>query len=111
MLCTMTLLFLVLAIICEAGWATSMKLSQGFTRPAPAAAMLTFYLLSLLFLTLAARRLDLSVAYALWVGAGMALIAIIGIVYFKEPVTAVKMTSLALIAAGVIGLRLSGAVV
>jgi small multidrug resistance pump len=104
----MTYLFLLLAILCEAAWATSMKLAQGFTRPIPAAAMLGFYLASLVFLTLAARKLDLSIAYALWVGAGMSLIAIIGILYFREPVTPLKLVSLAFIAAGIVGLRLSG---
>jgi small multidrug resistance pump len=104
----MTYLYLLIAVLCEAGWATSMKLSQGFARPLPSAAMFTLYILSLAFLTLAARRLELSMAYAVWVGAGMAFIAIIGIVCFHEGASVLKLVSLALVAAGVIGLHLSG---
>jgi small multidrug resistance pump len=56
---------------------------------------------------LALKRLDLSVTYAVWSGVGTALAALIGVVYFREPVTALKLASLALIVLGVAGLSLA----
>ena len=53
------------------------------------------------------KRFDLSFAYAIWAGLGIAFVAIIGILYFKEPVTALKIVSIALIAVGVVGLNIS----
>jgi small multidrug resistance pump len=67
------------------------------------------YFLSLLFLMLAVRKLDLGPAYAIWAGTGAAVIAAAGILYFKEPVSALKLVSMALVIAGVIGLNLAGA--
>ena len=104
----MTLLYLILAIIFEVGWAIAMKLSDGMTKLAPTVAMIVMYLLSVVFLALATKKLDISVAYALWAGSGAALIAIIGIVHFKEPVTALKLVSIGLIVLGIVGVQLSG---
>ncbi len=104
----MTILYLVLAIVFEAGWAISMKLSHGFTRVGPAAATVVLYLASVVFLSLAAKKLDLGLAYAIWAGAGVVLIATAGVVYFKEPVSMLKVVSVGLIAAGIVGLNLSG---
>jgi small multidrug resistance pump len=55
------------------------------------------------------KRLDVGLVYAVWSGVGTALIASIGIVWFKEPLTAVKIGSFALIILGIVGLNLSGA--
>src|SRR5690349_21340269 len=104
----MTYLWFVLAIVFEAGWAIAMKLSDGLTRPAPAAATLVMYLLSLAFLSLATKRMDIGPAYAVWAGAGAVLIAAAGLVYFREPATAVKLASIALIVVGIVGLQLAG---
>lgn len=101
-------LFLLGAIGFEVLGTTSMKLSDGFSKIVPAAAMLVFYLLSLGLLTLALKKIDVSIAYAIWSGIGTALITCIGIFYFKEPLTALKMGSIALIIAGVVGLNLAG---
>ncbi|MGB6441083.1 MAG: SMR family transporter [Methyloceanibacter sp.] len=56
---------------------------------------------------LALRRLELSVAYAIWSGAGTALTAMIGFAYFREPLTLIKLASLALVVLGVVGLSLA----
>src|SRR3989304_4816019 len=101
--------YLIIAIILEVCGTTSMKLSQGFTRLGPSLAIFVFYALSFGLLTLALKAIDVSVAYAIWSGVGTALIAAIGMVWFKEPVTAVRMISIVLIVAGVVGLNLSGA--
>jgi len=104
----MSWFYLILAIILEIAGTTSMKLSQGFTKTLPSIAMFFFYILSLISLTLALKKVDVSVAYAVWSGLGTTLIALIGIFYFKEPSTAIKILSISLIITGVIGLNLSG---
>ena len=104
----MTLLYLVLAILLEVSGTTCMKLSEGFTRMVPSILLVVFYTLSLGMLTLALKKIDVSVAYAIWSGVGTALIATIGVLWFKEPATALKLISLGLIIIGVVGLNLSG---
>ena len=104
----MTWLYLVLAILLEVSGTTCMKLSEGFTRMVPSILLVVFYTLSFGMLTLALKKIDVSVAYAIWSGVGMALIASIGVLWFKEPATALKLISLALIIIGVVGLNLTG---
>lgn len=104
----MVYLWLSLAVAFEVGWAVSMKLSKGFTRPGPVVATVIMYLLSVVFLSRATRTIDIGVGYAIWAGGGVALIATIGMVYFKEPVSALKIASLALVVLGIVGLGLSG---
>ncbi len=104
----MTWLYLVLAILLEVSGTTCMKLSEGFTRMVPSILLVVFYTLSFGMLTLALKRIDVSVAYAIWSGVGTALIASIGVLWFKEPATAMKLISLGLIIVGVVGLNLSG---
>jgi small multidrug resistance pump len=106
----MSWFFLVLAIVLEVSGTTSMKLSQGFTKMLPSVLMLLLYGLSLGALTLALKRVDVSVAYAVWSGLGTALIATVGILWFKEPLNTLKVVSLMLIIIGVIGLNLSGGI-
>ncbi len=101
-------LFLVLAILFEVMGTTSMKLSKGFSALLPSIAIFSFYILSLALLTLAIKKIDVSIAYAVWSGLGTALIVLIGILYFKEPVTALKIGSIALIMVGVIALNVGG---
>jgi len=101
-------LYLAAAIFLEVAGTTSMKLSNGFERLVPSVLIFLFYGLSFTALTFALRRIDLSIAYAVWAGLGMALIAVIGIVYFREPLTLLKIGSLLLIVLGVVGLNVSG---
>src|SRR5215468_5816896 len=102
----MTYLWLALAILFEVGWAVEMKVSNGFSRLVPTVATVVMYLLSVVFLALATKRMDIGIGYALWAGSGVALIAIVGMTYFKEPVTALKAVSIGLIVLGIIGLQL-----
>ena len=101
-------IYLVLAILLEVSGTTCMKLSQGFTRLVPSILLFVFYTLSLGMLTLALKKIDVSMAYAVWSGMGTALIAAIGVLWFKEPMTLLKLVSLGLIIIGVVGLNLSG---
>lgn len=101
----MALFYLFLAIIFEVAGTTSMKLSEGFTKLNPSIGIAFFYACSFIFLTYSLKRLEVSFAYAVWAGLGTLLIALIGILYFHEPITAIKMLSLLFIIVGVIGLR------
>jgi small multidrug resistance pump len=101
--------FLACAIAFEVAGTTSMKLSEGFTKLVPSVFLFVFYAASFVVLTLALKKIEVSVAYAVWSGVGTALIATIGILYFRESVTAIKLISLLLIIVGVVGLNLSGA--
>jgi small multidrug resistance pump len=100
--------YLLLAILAEVAGTTCVKLSEGFTRLLPSALILVFYGLSLGFLGLALKKVDLSLAYAIWSGLGIAFIASVGVLWFREPVTAAKVVSLGLIVVGVAGLNLGG---
>ena len=100
-------LILPATIILEVIGATMMKLSNGFTVFWPSVAVLICYSLSLVGLTIVLKSIDLSVAYAIWCGVGVALVALIGVYYFKEPITALRGTSLLLIITGVVGLQLA----
>ncbi len=103
-------LYLILAIIFEVAGTTFMKLSNGFTKLVPSVMMFVFYILSLVVLTYALKKFDVSVAYAIWAGVGTALITIVGFVFFKEPITLMRIGSVLFIIIGVVGLHLSSSV-
>jgi len=106
----MTYLYLLLAVIFEVGWAIGLKLSNGFSRLPFTLATSAMDILSLVLLMLAVRRMEIGTAYAIWAGLGIAIIAVIGIVFFGDKATPVKVVSLAAIIAGVVGLNLAGSV-
>ena len=103
----MSCIYLLLAIATEVVGTAAMKLSEGFTKLWPSILMLAFYSLSFAFLTLAVKKIDVSVGYAIWSGMATALIATVGILYFKEPASIIKIASIALVVLGVIGLTLA----
>jgi small multidrug resistance pump len=95
------------AIFLEVGGTTCMKLSQGFTKLLPSVLIFIFYAGSFTALTVVVKRIDISVAYAVWSGLGTTLIAAIGMIWFKEPATAARIAFIALIVIGCVGLKLS----
>ncbi|SDC31593.1 small multidrug resistance pump [Melghirimyces thermohalophilus] len=99
--------FLILAIVLEVTGTITMKFSHGFTRLLPTLVMFVMYGLSLTALTFAVKRIDLSLSYAIWAGVGTALVTAAGILWFQEPLNTSKLVSLALIIAGVVGLKLA----
>ncbi len=103
----MAWLYLFVAIILEVVGTTCMKLSEGFARIVPSVLVFVCYAASFAILIMVLKRINLSVAYAVWAGLGTALVAAIGIVWFKEPLGALKAVSLILIILGVVGLHLS----
>jgi small multidrug resistance pump len=101
-------LYLFAAIVFEVGGTTSMKLTEGFSKPLFIIPMAVGYALAFALLALALKRIDVGTAYAIWSGVGTALVALIGIFWFRDAVSALKLVSLGLIVVGVVGLRLAG---
>mgnify|MGYP000507025829 CR=1 FL=1 len=104
----MAWLYLGVAISTEVAGTVALRFSDGFSRVGPSLVVVVGYALSFLFLSLTLRTLSLGVAYAVWAGVGTAAIALVGMVALGETVTAVKLGSLALIIAGVVGLNAAG---
>ncbi len=96
---------LALAITLEVMGTTCMKVSYGFTRPLPSVAMFVFFALAFTCNTFVIKTLDLSITYAVWSGVGTVATACIGIFYFKEAATALKLASISMIVIGVFGLH------
>ena len=100
---------LVISIVFGVAGASFLKLSSGFTRLWPMVWMFASYGLGMWFFSLALRTIEIGVAYAVWAGLGTILVAIIGIVFFKEQITTVKIIAVALIISGAAMLNLAGA--
>ncbi|MGW5359094.1 DMT family transporter [Actinopolymorpha pittospori] len=105
----MAWLVLIASGFLEAGWAISLKLSDGFSRLIPSLTFAVMTILSLAGLAWAMKQIDVGPAYAVWTGIGASLTAVIGMVFLHDGVSVLKIVSLVLIVAGVIGLNLSGA--
>lgn len=100
---------LVVAGLLEVVWSSSMKASEGFTRHFYAGVTLVAAGLSFWLLGLAMKTLPLGTAYAVWTGIGAVGAAVLGMVFFKEPVTAARILCIAAIIGGIVGLRLHAA--
>ncbi len=99
--------YLVAAGLFEIAWAAALKSTAGFTRPLPSVVTLILMTASLGLLGLAVRTLPLSVAYAVWTGIGTAGAVLIGVLLLGEPLSPARAASVALIAAGIAGLKLA----
>ncbi|MCC9309651.1 multidrug efflux SMR transporter [Kitasatospora sp. RB6PN24] len=104
----MAWLMVVLAGLLETGFAVNLKLSHGFTRPAPTIAFALFALASFGLLTASLKHLPVGSAYAVWTGIGAAGTAVYGMVWLNESTATLKLVSITLVIAGVVGLQLSG---
>lgn len=102
----MNWMILVLAGLFEIGWAIGLKYTDGFTKLWPTVGTVASMIISLGLLGIAMKSLPVGTAYAVWVGVGAVGTAILGIVLLGEPANAGRMISLALIIAGIIGLKL-----
>lgn len=100
-------IILVLAGLFEIGWAIGLKYSEGFTRLWPSIGTVAAMIVSLGLLGIAMRSLPVGTAYAIWVGVGAVGTVILGIVLFDEPLNALRIGSVALIIAGLVGLKLA----
>jgi quaternary ammonium compound-resistance protein SugE len=104
----MAWLIIVVAGLFETGFAVSLKLSHGMTRPWPTVSFAACALMSFGLLTIALRRLEVGAAYAVWTGIGAAGTAVAGMIFLGDAVSVMKLVSISLILAGVVGLNLSG---
>ncbi|MDK1474216.1 multidrug efflux SMR transporter [Streptomyces sp. 549] len=105
----MVYLMLSSAIFAEVLATTSMKYSDGFTRLWPSLGTAVGYLIAFYLLAQTLRTMSVGTAYAIWSGAGTASVAVIGMVFIGEAVTAAKIAGLLLVIAGVVMLNLDGA--
>lgn len=101
-------LTIVAAGLFETGFAVSLKLSHGMTRLWPTVSFALCALMSFALLTIALRQLEVGVAYAVWTGIGAVGAAIAGMILLGDAVSTLKLASLGLVLAGIIGLYLSG---
>lgn len=103
-------LYLVLAGICEIGWAFGLKYSEGFTKMGVSIVTVLVMILSFVLLAQAMKHLPLGTAYAIWTGIGAAGTAILGMVFLNESRDLIRILCLLLIVIGVVGLKVfSGA--
>jgi small multidrug resistance pump len=98
-------LYLAIGIVFEVLGTISMKYAEGFTKLVPSIFVFVFYGLSLAALVFVLEKMNVSVAYAIWASVGTALIAVIGMIWFKEPVSFTKIVSILFIIVGIIGLE------
>ena len=103
----MNWIILILAGLLEIVWAIGLKYTEGFTRLWPTVGTVLAMVISLGLLGIAMKSLPVGTAYAIWVGVGAIGTAILGIVLLGEPANAGRLLSLALILAGIIGLKLA----
>jgi quaternary ammonium compound-resistance protein SugE len=102
----MTWLYLLLAGLLEIGFTTALRHVDGFTRLMPSLAFLVCAALSFWFLQLAAATIPLGTAYAVWTGIGAAGTAVVGILYYAEPATTLRLVFLVTLIGSIAGLRL-----
>jgi quaternary ammonium compound-resistance protein SugE len=101
-------ILLVVAGLLEVAWAIGLKYTEGFTRLWPSLGTALAMLASVGLLGLAMRSLPVGTSYAVWVGVGAVGTALLGMVLLGEPASAGRLFSLALIVAGIVGLKLAG---
>jgi len=104
----MAWVLLIVASLFETGFAVFLKLSHGLTQVWPTIGFAVCALISFGLLTLALRELEVGPAYAVWTGIGAAGAASVGMLFLGDAASALKLVSIGLILAGVVGLNLSG---
>ncbi len=99
-------LILLVAGLCEVGWAVGLKYTEGFSRPWPSAATLVAMTASVALLGWSLKVLPLGTAYAVWTGIGAVGTAILGMLLFGESREVLRFVCIGLIVAGIVGLKL-----
>lgn len=94
--------YLGLSIVFEVVGTSALKESQSFTRPLPSLITVGAYVASLLLFSLTLRTIPVGIAYAIWAGLGIVLIAVIGWLWFKQPLDAPALIGLVLIVSGLV---------
>lgn len=99
-------MYLIIAGFFEIFWAVGLKFSQGFTKILPSILTVLGMLASFYFLSLALKKLPLSITYAIWTGIGTVGTVLFGVIYFGETISVAKIICLAMIIFGIMGLRI-----
>lgn len=102
-------IWLIVAGLLEICWAVGLKYTDGFSRLWPTVITITLMIASFWCLAQAVRGLPLGTSYAIWTGIGAVGTAILGIILFKEPVTAARIACITVIVGGIVGLKLTAA--
>ena len=97
---------LLVAGLCEIAWAVGLKYTDGFTRPVPTALVVTAMIASVWLLAIALRTIPVGTGYAVWTGIGAVGTALFGMFLFGESRDALRLGCIALIVAGIVGLKL-----
>ncbi len=98
---------LLIAGLLEVGWSVGLKFTDGFSRPIPTALTVISMVASVVLLGLAVKTLPLGTAYAIWTGIGAVGAFLVGLFVLGEPAGFLRITSVMLILAGLVGLKLS----
>jgi quaternary ammonium compound-resistance protein SugE len=99
-------IYLIIAGIFEIGWAVGLKYTEGFSRLWPSVGTVGAMIISFILLSTAMKTIPVGTAYAVWTGIGAAGTAVLGMWLFNEPRDFMRFACIALILAGVVGLRL-----
>jgi len=99
-------LSLLVAGLFEIFWAVGLKMTHGFSKLLPSVITVAGMVASFFFLSIALKKLSLSLAYAIWTGIGTAGTVLFGIFYFHEPTSMAHLICVAMIICGIIGLRI-----
>ena len=100
-------IILVIAGLFEVGWAIGLKYTEGFSRLGPSVGTILAMIISVWLLGISVKTLPVGTAYAVWVGVGAFGTVVMGILLFGEPADTGRLLSVALIIAGIVGLKLS----
>lgn len=101
-------IYLIVAIMCEIVATSLMKYSNGFSKILPTIGTVVGYIVCFTFFSMALKKIDISVAYAIWSAFGIVVLSVIGVLVFKESISPLKVISILFIIVGVVGLNLSG---
>ncbi|HSN62873.1 MAG: quaternary ammonium compound efflux SMR transporter SugE [Azonexus sp.] len=99
-------LVLLVAGLCEIGWAVGLKYTEGFSRLGPSLATVAAMIVSVVLLGWSLKVLPLGTAYAVWTGIGAVGTAILGMILFGESREVARVLCIVLIVAGIVGLKL-----
>ena len=97
----------IIAGMFEVGWASTLKLTEGFTRLWPSLLNLCLMALSVYCISTAVKSLPIGTAYAVWTGSGAIGAVVVGIIFYKDPISLLRLLFLGLIVVGIIGLNIT----